>query len=211
MILSSDTDLQAIYTQQYKLNIVSSSSSSGDGWYHCKGSTARYSSNVFPQITNTLGITIFVGWYDENGNLVTISGTGSIVMDSPHTLNARWLRLDYSIPIAIIVLLIILLRRRHKGEENEQAKLEQVKGGGEMEGNKLSELARPTTPSPPSLKAQPEQLSQYTICPYRERKSTWQHKVPWMWVNRSLYGRRLNAVRLLLHRRRLSPPVRTRG
>jgi PKD repeat protein len=105
-----------VWPPQYKLTITSPFPSSGDGWYD-QGTTASFSTDTAPRITNTLGILIFVGWHDERGNLVTISGTGSILMDGPHTLNAQWLGLDYLIPIAVAALLgsaIVSLERRRR-------------------------------------------------------------------------------------------------
>jgi hypothetical protein len=106
--LRSDISLQAIYIEQHKLTIVSPLPSSGDGWYD-QGTTASFYSNTMPRVTNTLGVVIFIGWQDENRNLVTTSGTGSIVMDRPHTLVARWLSLDYLIPIAAAVMLGLVI------------------------------------------------------------------------------------------------------
>jgi hypothetical protein len=106
--LRSDISLQARYIEQHKLTIVSPLPSSGDGWYD-QGATANFYSNTMPRVTDTLGVMIFVGWQDENRNLVTISGSGSIVMDRPHTLNARWLTLNYLIPIAAAVLLGLII------------------------------------------------------------------------------------------------------
>jgi hypothetical protein len=101
--LSSDTHLQAVYVQQYKLTIVSSYSSSGEGWYD-QGTTADFETNTSPHITNTLGLTIFAGWHDENGALITKWGSGSIEMDGPNTLQAYWLPLNYLILIIVSAL-----------------------------------------------------------------------------------------------------------
>jgi ribosomal protein L40E len=107
--LSSDTSLEATYVKQYKLTLVSSSSTSGDGWYD-KGTTAKFHTDSTPRILN-LGIMFPVGWYSETGQLITIFGSGSIVMDAPHTLTARWVRLDFLILTAIVVLGIIVIDR----------------------------------------------------------------------------------------------------
>ena len=37
--------------------------------------------------------------------MLTLSGTGSVFMGGPDTLKARWLSLDYIIPIALVSLL----------------------------------------------------------------------------------------------------------
>jgi hypothetical protein len=101
--LSSDTSLQASFIQQNMLEINSPLPATGEGWFD-KGNSAFFSTDASTRLTNTLGIMIFRGWYDEAGNLVTYAGTGSIVMDHSHSLEARWTRLDYAIPIAVLLL-----------------------------------------------------------------------------------------------------------
>jgi len=101
--LRSDTNLQAIYVQQYELTVDSSFPSSGDGWYD-QGTTVSYSTDARPRVTDSFGVMIFVGWHDENGGMVDSGGSGSIVMDGPNALEARWLTLNYLIPSIVLVL-----------------------------------------------------------------------------------------------------------
>ena len=113
--LSSNVSLQASFIQQNTLGIISPLPASGEGWFN-EGTAAIFSTDASPRLTNTLGIMIFRGWYDEAGNLVTYSGTGSIVMNRSHNLEARWTRLDYAIPLAIVALfgtVVIVIRRKH--------------------------------------------------------------------------------------------------
>jgi hypothetical protein len=111
--LNSDTNLQAIYVQQYKLTIAAPFPIPVDGWYN-QGSTADFNANLTPHVTNTLGLMIFVGWYNQDGALVTPWGSGSIVMEKPNIIEERWLTMDYFIPIALTVLfaLVIVARLR---------------------------------------------------------------------------------------------------
>jgi hypothetical protein len=90
LYLDSDTTLEAVYVTQYKLTIISPLPASGDGWYD-EGSNAIFSINVFPITINSQGLWLFVGWYTETGDFVTIFGSGSIMMGSPHTLEAKYL------------------------------------------------------------------------------------------------------------------------
>jgi hypothetical protein len=103
--LTCDSNLTAIYVQQYKLTIVSSFPSSGNGWYD-QGTRASFETNTTPQITDTLGLTIFGGWHGENGALITSSGSGSIRMDAPVTLEIYWPVLNYLILIIIAALFV---------------------------------------------------------------------------------------------------------
>jgi hypothetical protein len=102
--LNSDTNLHAIYVQQYKLTIASLYPSSGEGWYD-EGKSAHFETDTTPHVTNTLGLSIFGGWHDENGELVAKSGGGSIEMLGPTTLQVYWLPLDYLILIAVASIL----------------------------------------------------------------------------------------------------------
>ena len=115
--VSSDTNLQAVYVQQYKLTIVSSSPSSGGGWYD-QGTTADFETNTAPYVTNTLGFNIFGGWHDESGGLITNAGSGSIEMNGANTLEAYWLPVNYLVPVIVSALfgfacLFEVARRAH--------------------------------------------------------------------------------------------------
>jgi len=109
--LSSDMNLQAVYVQQYKLTIISSFPSTDDGWYD-EGSSANFGTTTTPRFTNTLGLMIFIGWHNQDGTTVTTQGSGSILMNSPNTLEAAWLTLNYLIPIVLSALsaTVIVLR-----------------------------------------------------------------------------------------------------
>jgi len=109
--LNSNTGLRAVYVEQYKLAVVSPFPISASEW-HDQGTTADFGTDSTPHITNTLGIMIFVGWYDQDGALVTRWGSGSIMMNEPRSLEARWLTLNYFVPIALVALcaLAVVLR-----------------------------------------------------------------------------------------------------
>ena len=107
--LRSDERIEAIYVTQYKLTLVSSieigSSSfnytSWTDWYD-SGSTASFTAStpIIPMV--------FSGWYDETGNLVTTSQTGTIPMDGTHILEAQW-QPNYPILGGGFILIIVLL------------------------------------------------------------------------------------------------------
>jgi hypothetical protein len=123
--MSSDTNLQATYVEQYKLAIVSPFPISVDGWYD-QGISAAFKTDTTPHITNTLGVMIFVGWYNQHGALVTGRGGGSIVMDGPNTLEARWLTLNSFIPIVLAALstLVIVSKLEHVQDVTGQIELQ---------------------------------------------------------------------------------------
>lgn len=83
---------QFLWTLQYNLTIVSPLPVSGAGSYDV-GSTAYFSINGNAIMIDSRDLWIFIGWYDENGNLITLFGSGSIVMDAPHTVEAKYLHL----------------------------------------------------------------------------------------------------------------------
>ena len=55
---------------------------------------------------------LFIGWYNQNGRFVTGSGAGSIVMEGPNTLVARWVTLNYLIPIILAALSVLTIVSR---------------------------------------------------------------------------------------------------
>lgn len=120
--LSSDTTLEAIYVTQYNLTLMSPTPVTGAGWYD-QGASANFSCDAMPRITNTLGVAIFQGWYDKNGNLYSTSGTDSVVMNGPLTLHPVWFTLNYFIPIVLVgisAILIILKRRQREDWTDEE-------------------------------------------------------------------------------------------
>ncbi|MGA2971086.1 MAG: zinc ribbon domain-containing protein [Candidatus Bathyarchaeia archaeon] len=96
--LQDDTTLTANYITQYRLNLVSQGNATGSGWYD-SGTIASFSVPSRSQV-----IWVFQGWY-EVGSLVTSSNNGSITMDAPHTLVARW-GLDYILLVGVIGVLV---------------------------------------------------------------------------------------------------------
>jgi len=108
--IESNFVARAVYVTQYELTIVSSQYSAGSQEWYDKGSTANYSVN------NQFLPIIFVGWYDESGNLITNSTAGTILMDGPHTLVPEW-RINYpviaicSLATAGVVTTVIISRR----------------------------------------------------------------------------------------------------
>lgn len=84
MYIQVDTVLTPSYVTQYRLSLGSSqANASGSGWYD-SGAVPTFSVSSRFQV-----IWVFQGWY-EGSNLVTKSNSGSITMNAPHTLVARW-------------------------------------------------------------------------------------------------------------------------
>ena len=102
--LSSDTTLQAVYVQQYKLTIISSYAVSGDGWYD-QGSVASFSASLSIWRLTITSLQVFSGWYD-NGVLVSNSVSGSVLMDRPYTLEPVWN--SYPLLPAILIVLSVV-------------------------------------------------------------------------------------------------------
>jgi hypothetical protein len=106
--VQSDTTVEATFTKQYSLTLVSPSvNATGSGWYD-DGSTASFSVPSSIPAQGSLGViggqSVFQGWY-ENGVLKTTSSTGTISMSSAHSLVAEW-RTDYTAPIIVIVIIL---------------------------------------------------------------------------------------------------------
>ncbi|MGA2239481.1 MAG: hypothetical protein ABSG74_09735 [Candidatus Bathyarchaeia archaeon] len=120
----------ALYLTQYRLSINSDhDTANGAGWYdEDTFGLFSISDHVTPAsgVLGFLGaVWYFRGWY-EDGNLMSTSAEGSIVMNRPHRLIAVW-QLDYYrllyLPIVVAFLVgllgVYLFRRRSqaKGEE----------------------------------------------------------------------------------------------
>ena len=108
--LHNDTAFEAVYAIQYKLTLESDQGNvSGQGWYDAN-STQTFSVSQVEAEGGLLGLLggklIFQGW-TENGELLTNSTSGSILMNEPHTLTAQW-QSDYSTPIAIVATVVII-------------------------------------------------------------------------------------------------------
>jgi len=122
IILNSDTTLRATYVTQYLLTIDSVVPLGGSGWYD-QASTASFTAPISTPIYSNLGILggqrVFTGWYDD-GTYLTNSPTSTMVMNRPHSLQARWHE-DYVVPIGIAILLmsviavVLVLKLRGKG------------------------------------------------------------------------------------------------
>jgi hypothetical protein len=121
--VTNTTSLEAIYVTQNLLTLVGiGQNGTVTGWYDID-TNATFSANQSEPITGLLGAIggrlSFQGWY-ENGQLITNSPTGTIVMDTPHTLTAVW-QADYSVPAAVTLVIIAALilvflgLRRRKG------------------------------------------------------------------------------------------------
>jgi hypothetical protein len=109
--VEKDTTIQASYVTQYRLILESPTvNATGSGWYD-QGSTAKISTSSSTPVAGfmgTLGATLqFKGWY-ENGELVLASSTGTIRMDSGHSLIAQWTT-DYTTPIIVIVIVLAVV------------------------------------------------------------------------------------------------------
>lgn len=101
--------LQALYVTQYYLTLLSPQASAmGGGWYD-EGSTAAFSVSECSQCASVGGILgtfgskwVFKGWF-EGEQLVDSSTNGSLRIDRPHILEARW-QVDHTVPILIAVI-----------------------------------------------------------------------------------------------------------
>jgi hypothetical protein len=106
--VQSDITMEATFTKQYSLTLVSPSvNATGSGWYN-EGSTSSFSVPSSIPAQGFLGAiggkSVFQGWY-ENGQLKATSSTGTILMSSAHSLVAEW-RTDYTTPIIVIVIIL---------------------------------------------------------------------------------------------------------
>jgi uncharacterized repeat protein (TIGR02543 family) len=113
-----DTLPSAPYKPRYYLGLsTQQGNASGEGWYDY-GTVVQFS------VSASNGV--FDGWYDENGNLITTSTKGSIVMDRAHNLQAKWhsasltstssniapLVLGFAV-ILMVAIAVLYVRRRH--------------------------------------------------------------------------------------------------
>jgi hypothetical protein len=135
--LTSDYSLSAIYVTQYMLTLSANETvvsfltpTSGAGWYD-SGSTATFSTanQNFPFV--------FDGWYDESGNLITSSPTGTIVMDAPHTLEARSHPnyVDLGLAASVSIVLIAVFKKRSRSKDSHS-----FDSNDYVWGSKLSDL-----------------------------------------------------------------------
>jgi hypothetical protein len=111
VLLNHYVNLQVIYLHQYSLTIESLTPVSGPGWYD-QGTYANFSvDSTMQPMVGVLGLfggrLEFQGWYD-NDQLITTSRTGSIQMNSPHLIRARWYA-NYTIPAALFISTLLLL------------------------------------------------------------------------------------------------------
>jgi hypothetical protein len=110
-IFSSNGVFKPNVRVQYLLSLESSLGNiDGEGWYDA-GTYASFTVN--PQemskgLSQLLGVTFFLDhWVDEHGNQPS---SGSILMDSPHTLRASWrARLTDFRPVLLLVTLVVAL------------------------------------------------------------------------------------------------------
>jgi len=105
-------DITGIFLTQYRLSIDSKlADAKGNGWYD-EYSVAVFSLSATTEpISDVLGLLggrwTFQGWY-EDGKLLTMSASGSVVTDRPHTLVARW-EPDYQMPLAFVLSTVSIL------------------------------------------------------------------------------------------------------
>ncbi len=141
LFVSSNVKLSVVYQPQYRLSIntnVAGASVAGAGWYD-GGSLASFSVTETQlstgDILDLLGAkVIFQGWF-ENGKLITTNPSGSIEMNSPHSILAQWTT-DYSIPIIFFALVVasglgiyfMIKRAGHKAKKIPPRRRNRVKG-----------------------------------------------------------------------------------
>ena len=120
--LSANATFEAEYVKQHYLAISSTQgNATGAGWYD-EGSRAIFSVSAGPAVGGLLGMLRnqwkSEGWYEKQA-MVSTSSKDSIVMDQPHSLEARW-KIDNTIPFGIagimamlsIAIAYMVLRRR---------------------------------------------------------------------------------------------------
>jgi len=110
VFIISDTNITIAYVTQNLLTLAGPQAiSTGAGWYN-EAETATFSvaqTEPIPGLLGSLGGKMkFQGW-DENGQLLTSSTTGTISMNRPHTLTAVW-QADYSEPLLILTGILII-------------------------------------------------------------------------------------------------------
>jgi hypothetical protein len=113
LLVSSNVKLSVVYDTQYRLSIDTNAAGAniaGAGWYD-DGSLASFSVTGSQLSTggvlDLLGAKVtFQGWF-EDGKLITANSSGSIEMNSPHTILAEWTT-DYSIPVIFFALVVAL-------------------------------------------------------------------------------------------------------
>jgi len=108
---------EPLWTGRVFLTIMSPFASSGEGWYN-QGTVANFSTSPV-YITNSGGVAIFQGWYDENGNLFSTSDAGGVTMSEPYTLYAHWWVVNYLLwftagGLAVAILLIATHSKRRR-------------------------------------------------------------------------------------------------
>ena len=119
--VTGNTTYEADYVPQYLLTITGTEQNvTGTGWFDSgtNASFAIYPYQTAPSLLGALGAKqTFQGFY-ENGQLITNQASGTITMDTPHTLDAVW-QTDYSTPaiillgiVAVVVLGFLVARRR---------------------------------------------------------------------------------------------------
>jgi hypothetical protein len=114
VFVSSDMELKVVYHIQHRLSInsnVAGVSVTGEGWY-ADGSIATFSVPMTQLSTggvlDLLGAKVtFQGWF-EGGNLITTSSSGTIEMNSAHTIRAQWVT-DYTMPIILFAAVVIVV------------------------------------------------------------------------------------------------------
>ena len=108
VVVTNSTTLQADYVTQNLLTLVGVQGKAVVSTWYDSNSNATFSTSRYEPAAGVVGELggrlSFQGWY-ENGELLTDSPTGTISMDTPHTLTAVW-HGDYSVPI--VATLVIL-------------------------------------------------------------------------------------------------------
>jgi hypothetical protein len=121
--VTGNATIEADYVTQYLLTITGTEQNvTGPGWFD-SGTNASFSIYPYQTASGLLGALgakqTFQGFY-ENGQLITDQASGTIIMNTPHTLDAVWVT-DYSTPAMILIgiLVVVILgflvaRRRTK-------------------------------------------------------------------------------------------------
>jgi hypothetical protein len=111
LIITGNATYEADYVTQYLLTITGTEQNvTGPGWFDSdtNASFSIYPYQTVPSPLGALGAKqTFQGFY-ENGQLVTSQSSGTIMMDTPHTLNAVW-QVDYTTPAIILIGIIIVI------------------------------------------------------------------------------------------------------
>ena len=123
ILVTNSTFLHANYVIQNLLTLVGVQGNVTVSKWYDAGDNGTFSMSQYEPVPGVFGLfgvrLSFQGWY-EDGRLSIGSPSGTISMDTPHTLVAFW-QLDYSIPTGItlgiigaVIIILLFAKRRNR-------------------------------------------------------------------------------------------------